>query len=72
MLLIKYIIVYYMTGAETIAGISVIGTCISGVLTTLFHSRCSRIECCSERGCISCDRKVLDEKEEEQTKDKNK
>jgi hypothetical protein len=53
-----------MTGAETIAGISVIGTCISGVLTTLFHSRCSRIECCSERGCISCDRKVLDETEE--------
>ena len=57
-----------MTGAETIAGISVIGTCISGVLTTLFHSRCSRIECCSERGCVSCDRKVLSEEAEERQK----
>ena len=53
-----------MTGPEIIAGISVVGTCISGVLTTLFHSRCSRIECCSDKGCISCDRKVLDETEE--------
>jgi hypothetical protein len=61
-----------MTGAETIAGISVIGTCISGVLTTLFHSRCSRIECCSDRGCISCERKVLSEEAEEKEAEKTK
>ena len=46
-----------MTGAELVALIAVIGTTLSGILTTLFHSRCSKIRCCGD--CVNCDREVL-------------
>jgi len=45
---------------EIIALVSVIGTTFSGILTVLFHSRCSKIKC----GCIECDREVIHTKEE--------
>jgi hypothetical protein len=50
-----------MTGAELVALIAVIGTTAGGILTTLFHSRCSKIICCW--GCLNCDRQVLNETE---------
>jgi len=50
-----------MVGAELVALIAVIGSTLSGILTTLFHSRCSKIRCCGEEGCISCDREVMNE-----------
>ncbi len=40
---------------EIIGLVAIIGTTISGILTTLFHSRCSHIKC----GCIECDREVI-------------
>jgi len=52
-----------MTGAEMVALIAVIGTTLSGILTTLFHSRCSKIRCCWD--CINCDREIIHEKEEQ-------
>tara|TARA_R110001592_G_scaffold195998_2_gene443701 strand:+ start:44 stop:217 length:174 start_codon:yes stop_codon:yes gene_type:complete len=51
-----------MTGAELVALIAVIGTSLSGCLTTLFHSRCSKIKCCG----VECDREVINSKEEEE------
>ena len=45
---------------EIIALVAVIGTTISGILTTLFHSRCSKIKCCG----MECDREVIHTKEE--------
>jgi hypothetical protein len=50
-----------MSGAELVALIAVIGTTTGGILTTLFHSRCSKIICCW--GCLNCDREVLNENE---------
>ncbi len=44
-----------------VALIAVVGTTLSGILTTLFHSRCSKIRC----GCIECDREIIHEKEEQ-------
>jgi len=44
----------------TISLVAVIGTTISGILTTLFHSRCSKIKCCG----MECDREVIHTKEE--------
>jgi len=45
---------------EIIALVAVIGTTVSGILTTLFHSRCSKIKCWG----ITCDREVIHTKEE--------
>ena len=45
---------------EIIALVAVIGTTVSGILTTLFHSRCSKINCWG----ITCDREVKHSKEE--------
>ena len=45
-----------MVGGELVALISVIGITLSGVLTTLFHSRCSTIRCCGSG--IVCEREV--------------
>jgi hypothetical protein len=52
-----------MAGAELVALIAVIGTTLSGILTTLFHSRCSKIRCCGAEGWVSCDREVMNETE---------
>jgi len=46
-----------------VALIAVVGTTLSGILTTLFHSRCSKIRCCGD--CINCDREVIHEKNEQ-------
>ncbi len=45
---------------EIIALVAVIGTTVSGILTTLFASRCSKIRCWG----IECDREVKHSKEE--------
>ena len=52
-----------MTGAELVALIAVIGTTVGGILTTLFHSRCSKIICCW--GCLNCDREVMKSENDE-------
>tara|TARA_Y100001938_G_C8004710_1_gene386692 strand:- start:269 stop:493 length:225 start_codon:yes stop_codon:yes gene_type:complete len=52
-----------MTGPEWVALIAVIGSTCSGILTTLFHSRCSKIRCCWD--CINCDREIIHEKDEQ-------
>jgi len=52
-----------MVGSELVALIAVIGSTCSGILTTLFHSRCSKIRCCWD--CINCDREIIREKEEQ-------
>lgn len=45
---------------EIIGLVAIIGTTLSGILTTLFTSRCSHIKC----GCIECDREVIHTKED--------
>jgi len=45
---------------EIIALVAVIGTTLSGILTTLFASRCSKIKCCG----MECDREIIHSKEE--------
>tara|TARA_R100001443_G_C3353518_1_gene177363 strand:- start:1041 stop:1322 length:282 start_codon:yes stop_codon:yes gene_type:complete len=45
---------------EIIGLVAIIGTTISGILTTLFHSRCSKIRCCG----VECDREVMHTKDE--------
>lgn len=45
---------------EIIGLVAIIGTTLSGILTTLFHSRCSHIKCC----CIECDREVIHTQED--------
>ena len=45
---------------EVIALVAVIGTTLSGILTTLFASRCSKIRCWG----VECDREVKHTKEE--------
>ena len=47
-------------GPEVISLVAVIGTTVSGILTTLFASRCSKIKCCG----MECDREVMHTKEE--------
>ena len=47
-------------GPEVISLVAVIGTTVSGILTTLFASRCSKIKCCG----MECDREVIHTKEE--------
>ena len=44
-----------MLGPDLVALIAVIGTTLSGILTTVFTSRCSEIRCC----CMHCIREVL-------------
>jgi len=50
-----------MVGAELIAIISVSGSVLATLITTIFTSmslsRCKNISCCYE--CINCDREVL-------------
>ena len=46
-----------MTGAEIVAVISVSVACITTLLSTCFHSRCSDIDCWG----IKCKREVLRE-----------
>ena len=54
---------YMMTGAELIAIISVGGTVLATLITTLFTSmslsRCRNINCCWS--CLVCDRDVVSE-----------
>lgn len=52
-----------MTGPELVALIAVVGTTFSGVLTTLFHSRCSKVRCCWD--CINCDREIWRDEQEQ-------
>jgi bacterioferritin-associated ferredoxin len=52
-----------MTGGEIVAIVAVAGSTLTGILTTLFHSRCSKIRCCGD--CINCDREVMKEKDEQ-------
>lgn len=44
---------------DIVALVSVIGITLSGVLTTLFGSRCKHIDCCW--GGIVCERKLKDD-----------
>lgn len=53
-----------MTGAEVVAIISVSAGALTTLLSTCFHSRCTSIN----TPCIKCERKVLDENEEEKPK----
>jgi len=46
-------------GVDIVALVSVIGITCSGVLATLFTSRCKRVKVCW--GCIDCERKLKDE-----------
>ena len=54
---------------DIVALVSVIGITLSGVLTTLFTSRCKHINCCW--GCIDCERKLKDDTNTEEEEDKN-
>tara|TARA_R110000782_G_scaffold129244_1_gene220850 strand:+ start:660 stop:944 length:285 start_codon:yes stop_codon:yes gene_type:complete len=45
---------------EIIGLVAIIGTTLSGILTTLFHSRCSKIKCWG----VECERDVIPTKEE--------
>ena len=45
---------------EIIGLVAILGTTVSGILTTLFASRCSKIKCC----CMQCDREVIHNKDE--------
>lgn len=47
---------------ELIGLVAIIGTTITGILTTLFTSRCSNIKLCC--GCIECDREIKHTKED--------
>tara|TARA_R110002020_G_scaffold143231_2_gene315434 strand:- start:801 stop:998 length:198 start_codon:yes stop_codon:yes gene_type:complete len=49
-----------MEGGSLIALVAVIGTTVSGILTTLFHSRCKTIKACG----MECNRDVIHTKEE--------
>ena len=44
---------------DIVALVSVIGITLSGVLTTLFTSRCKNINCCW--GGVVCERKLKDD-----------
>jgi len=49
-----------LTGAEVVAIISVSVGGLATLLSTCFHSRCTKIN----TPCISCERQVLDENKE--------
>jgi len=53
---------------DIVALVSVIGITLSGVLTTLFTSRCKHITFCW--GCIDCERRLKDDTNTEE-EDKN-
>lgn len=55
-----------MTGAEVVAIISVSIAGATTLLSTCFHSRCTKIQ----TPCISCDRELIHEKNKE-TKENN-
>ena len=57
-----------MSGAEIVAIISVSVGGLATLLSTCFHSRCTKIN----TPCISCERQLMDEKEKENDKDKDK
>lgn len=42
-----------------ITSIALSGTAM--LMQTLFTSRCTHISCCSDEGCVSCERNVIDE-----------
>lgn len=46
-------------GVDIVALVSVVGITCSGVLATLFTSRCKHISVCW--GCIDCERKLKDD-----------
>lgn len=56
-----------MTGAEVVAIISVAAGALATLLTTCFHSRCTKIKTC----CFECDRKLYDEDEVEKHRKNN-
>ena len=49
-----------MTGAETVALVTISIAGLSTLLTTCFHSRCSKIDCWG----IKCEREIIHEKGE--------
>ncbi len=51
-----------MSGAEVVAIISVSAGALTTLLSTCFHSRCSKIS----TPCINCERVVMDEDKEKQ------
>ena len=53
---------------DIVALVSVIGISLSGILSTLFTSRCKNINCCW--GCIDCERRLKGDKDTEE-EDKN-
>lgn len=55
---------------DIVALVSVIGITASGVLGTLFTSRCKHVNCCW--GCIDCERKLKDDHDTEDEDKKNK
>ena len=55
-----------MSGAEIVAIISVSVGGLATLLSTCFHSRCTKIN----TPCISCERQLMDEKENDKDKDK--
>ena len=57
-----------MSGAEVVAIISVSVGGLATLLSTCFHSRCTKIN----TPCISCERQLMDENEKENNKDKDK
>lgn len=53
-----------MTGAEVVAIISVSAGALTTLLSTCFHSRCTKIN----TPCINCERQVMEEdKDKDQT-----
>lgn len=54
-----------MSGAEVVAIISVSAGALTTLLSTCFHSRCTKIN----TPCVSCERQLI---EEDKDKDKNK
>lgn len=55
-----------MTGAELVAVISVSVGGLATLLSTCFHSRCTKIN----TPCISCERQVMEENEKDKEKEK--
>lgn len=55
-----------MTGAEVVAIISVSVGGLATLLSTCFHSRCTKIN----TPCISCERQVMEENEKDKEKEK--
>jgi len=56
-----------MTGAEVVAIISVSAGALTTLLSTCFHSRCTKIN----TPCINCERQVIEEDEKNKDKEEN-